>query len=95
MNARGGTVADHLRNIPSRVKEVAGYGAHHGAAVAITVVSTMSGSGYRTFHPVFPEGEARTEFDKLVDDLSIVADAIVDTISLDAVVGSVFTEESD
>ena len=55
----------------------------------------MSGSSYRTFHPVFPEGEERTEFDKLVDDLSIVADAIIDTISLDAVVGSVFTEGSD
>ena len=95
MNARGGTVADHLRNVPSCIKEVAGYGAHQGAAVAIAVVSTISGSGYRTFHPVFPEGETRTEFDKLVDDLSIIADAIVDTISLDAVVGSVFTEESN
>ena len=58
MNARGGTVAARLRNIPSHVKEVAGYGAHRGTAVAIAVVSTMFGSDYRTFHPIFPEGEA-------------------------------------
>jgi hypothetical protein len=95
VNARGGTVAARLRNIPSCIKEVAGYGAYRGDAVIIIVVLTMSGSDYRTFHPVFPEGEAREEYEKLVDDLSVVADAIIDDISLDAVVGSVFAEESD
>ena len=95
MNARRGTIADHLQNIPSRVWEIASYGAHQGAAVAIAVVSTMSGSDYRTFHPVFPEGEAREEFYELVDDLSVVADANVNDISLDAVIGNVFGKESD
>ena len=63
--------------------------------VAIAVVSTMSGEDYRTFNPVFPVGDAREEFDELVDDLSVIDDAIVDDISLDAVVGSIFGEESD
>ena len=95
MNARGGTVAARLQNIHSRIWEIAGYRAHQGATVAIAVVLTMSGSDYRTFHPVFPEGEAREEFDELIDDLSVVADAIIDNISLDAVVCSIFGEESD
>ena len=95
VNARGGTVAADLQNIPSRVREVAGHGAHQGAAVAIAVVLTMFGEDYRMFDPVFLVGDAREEFDELVNDLSIVADAIVDNISLDAVVGSVFGEESD
>ena len=55
----------------------------------------MSGEDYRTFNPVFPVGDAWEEFDELVDDLSVIADAIVDNISLDAVVGSVFGEESE
>jgi len=55
----------------------------------------MSGSDYRTFHPVFPEGEAQEEFDELVDNLSVVAEAIIDDISLDAVIGNVFGVESD
>jgi len=75
---------------------VAGYGGHRGAATVIAVVSTMFGADYRQFQPVFREwGEAREEFEELVDDLSIVADAIIDGVSLDAVVSSDFGEESD
>ena len=55
----------------------------------------MSGSDYRTFHPVFPESEAREEFYELVDDLSVVADAIAEDVNLDAVISNVFAEESD
>ena len=56
----------------------------------------MFGADYRQFHSVFPEwGEARGEFEELVDDLSIVCNAIIDDVSLDAVVSSDFGEESD
>ena len=83
-----------LQNIPSRITEVAGHGAHEGAARAIAVVSTMSGADYRQYQPVFPEwGAVWEEFEELVDDLSIVADAIVNDVSLEAVVSSVFGEE--
>jgi len=41
VNARGSTIAAHLRNIPARVKEVAGHEAHEGAARAI------AGADYR------------------------------------------------
>ena len=76
--------------------EVAEHGVHASAARAITVVSTMSGADYQQWEPVFPEwGAAREDFEELVDDLSIVADAIVDDVSLDGVVSNVFGEESD
>ena len=94
MNARGNTVAARLRDIPNRVREVTGHGVHRGAATAIAIVSTMSGSDYRQLHPVFPKwGEAREEFEELVDDLSVVADVIVEDISLDAVISNIFSEE--
>ena len=95
VNARGGTVAARLQNIPDHVREIAGHGVHLGAVVTIVVVRTMSGSYYRTFHPVFPEGKEREEFDELVDNLSVVADAIAEDVSLDAVISNVFGEESD
>jgi len=45
--------------------------------------------------PIFPKGEEQEEFDELVDDLSVVADAIAEDVSLDAVISNVFGEESD
>ena len=93
---RGSTVVARLRNIPTRVKEVAGHGVHTGAATAIAVVSTMSGADFRQWEPVFPEwGIAREDLDELVDDLLFVADAIVDDVSLDWVISNLFGEESD
>ena len=96
MNARGSTVAARLRNVPARVMEVAEHGVHAGAARAIAVISTMSGADYRQWEPVFPEwGEVRNAFDELVDDLSLVTDAIVNDVSLDGVVSNLFGGESD
>jgi hypothetical protein len=56
----------------------------------------MSGADFRQWEPVFREwGAAREDFDELVDDLSLVADAIVDNVSLDGVVSNLFGDESD
>ena len=96
MNARGSTVAARLRNVPARVTGVAKHGVHLGAARAIVVISTMSGVDYRQWETVFPEwGEARNAFDELVDDLSLLADAIVADVSLEGVVSNLFGAESD
>ena len=96
MNARGRTIGTRLRNIPACVKEVARYGAHEGATRAIAVVSTMSRADYQQWETVFPErGAAREDFEELVDDLRYVADAIIDDVSLDGVIGNLFGEESD
>jgi len=96
VNARGSTVATRLWNIPARVKELARYGAHEGAARAIAVVSTMSGADYRQWEPVFPEwGAVREDFEELIDDLYFLADAIIGDVSLDGVVGNLFGAESN
>ena len=96
VNARGSTVAARLRNVPARIMEVAEHGVHAGAARAIAVVSTMSGEDYRQWELVFPEwGEARNAFDEMVDDLSLLADAIVADVSLEGVVSNLFGAESD
>ena len=96
VNARGRTIGARLRNIPACVKEVARYGAHEGAAWAITVVSTMSGAHFWQWEPVFPKwGAVRGYFEELVDDLHFPADAIVGDVSLDGVVGNLFGEESE
>jgi hypothetical protein len=90
------TIAARLRNIPARVNEVACYGAHKGAARAITVVSTMSGANYRQWELVFPEwGVAREDFEELIDYLHFPANAIVGDVNLDGVVGTLFGEESE
>jgi len=93
VNARGDTVVARLQDVPHRVREVSRHGVHRGAAVAIAVVQTMSGSDDRTFHPVFPVGEEQEDFYELVNDLSIVADAVVEEVSLDAVISNVFDDE--
>ena len=96
VNARGSTVAARLRNVPARVMEVAEHRVHAGAARSIAVVSTMSGADYRQWELVFPVwGEARNAFDELVDDLSLLADAIVADVSLEGVVSNLFGAESD
>jgi hypothetical protein len=96
VNARGSTVAAHLRNIPAHITELAEHGVHAGAAKAIAVVSHMSGADYRQWEPVFPEwGEARNAFDELVDDVNLPADTIVADVSLEVVISNLFGGESD
>ena len=95
VNARGGTIAARLQDIPNRIQEIAGHGVHQGAAMALAVVQTLSGNDLRTLHPIFPEGEAREEFNELVDDLGMVATAITEDVRLDAVISNVFAEDSD
>ena len=96
VNARGDTVAARLQNIPTRITEVAEYGAHEGAARAIAVVSTMSGADYRQWVPVFPElGLRRDAFEELVEDLYYPADAVARDVSSEGVISNLFGEESD
>ena len=95
VNARGDTIAARLQDIPNHVQEVAGHGVHRGAAVALAMVQTLFGNDLRTLHPIFPEGEAREDFEELVDDLYLPVDAVVGDVSLDGVVSNLFGEESD
>jgi len=93
VKAQGDTVAARVQDIPAHVQEVTGHGVHRGAAVALAMVQTLSGNDFQTLHPIFPEGEAREDFEELADDLGIVASTIGEEVSLDAVVSNVLTDE--
>ena len=94
VNTRGDTVVARLQDTRNHVREVAWHGAHQGTAVAIAVVQTMFRTDYRTFQPVLPvAGEEQEDFYELVDDLSIVADAVAEEINLDVVISNIFNDE--
>ena len=82
MNGRGDTVADRLRDAPRRVREVAGHGVRRGAAVALAMAQYQSGHDFQQVEPV-----------DLADDMEMVASAISDDISIEAVIGNVFADE--
>ena len=66
---------------------------HRGAAVSLAVAQTLFRNDIRTLHPIFPEGEAQKGFEELADDLGMVATAIAEDVSLDAVVSNVLGDE--
>ena len=46
MNLRGDTVADRLRDIPARARELATVGVREGAARALTLARMQSGDNF-------------------------------------------------
>ena len=93
VNAQGKTVAARLQDIPNRIQEIAGHGIHRGATVALAVVQTMSGNYFRMLQPIFPQGEAREEFEELVDEPDGIATVISDEIHVGNVINNVFADE--
>ena len=82
-----------LQDIPNHIQEIAGHGIHHGATVALAVVQTLSKKDLWTLQPVFPLGQAREEFEELVDDLDGVTTVISDEIHVGNVINNAFTDE--
>ena len=93
MNAQGDTVVACLQDVRNRVREIAGHGVHRGAAVTLAVVQTLSENDLRTLHPICPEGEAREDFEQLIDDLGVVATTIKEEVNLNAVISNVLADE--
>jgi hypothetical protein len=57
------------------------------------MAQTLSENNLQILHPNFPQGEARVEFEDLVDDLDGVATLISDEVHVDNVINNVFTDE--
>ena len=95
MNARGNTVVDRLRDIPHRVRQVAGLGVRRGVAVALATSQYQSGHDFRQVEPVsFALGnEEWEEFEELADDMEMAASAISEEISIEAVIGNIFADD--
>ena len=95
MNARGDTVAARLRDIPHRIREVAGHGVRCGAAVALSTAQFESGHDFLQVEPVhLPLGyEDWWAFEELADDMEMAATAISKDISIEAIIGNVFADD--
>ena len=95
MNARGNIVAARLRDIPNRVREVAGHGVRRGAAVALATAQYLSGHDFLQVEPVnLPlGGEDWWAFEELADDMEMVATTISEDISIEAIIGNVFADD--
>ena len=95
MNARGDTVAARLRDIPRRIREVTGHGVHRGAAVALATAKYQSGHDFLQVEPVHLPlgGEDWWAFEELADDMEMVATAISEDISKEAIIGNVFADD--
>ena len=95
MNACGDTVAVRLQDIPNRIREVAGHGVRHGAAVALAAAQFETGHYLLQIEPFhFPLGsENWWAFEELADDMEMAAAAISADVSIEAVIGNVFADD--
>ena len=89
------TVAARLRDIPRRVREVAGHGVRRGAAVALATAQFQSGHDFLQVEPVhLPLGsEDWWAFKELADDMEMAATAISEEVSIEAVIDNVFADD--
>ena len=95
MNARGDTVAARLQDIPNRVREVAGHGVRHGAAVTLATAQFQTGHDLLQIELVhLPLGsEDWWVFEELADDMEMAAAAISEDVNIEAVIGNVFADD--
>jgi len=93
VNARGNTA--RLQDIPNRVREIAGHGVRRGAAVALTTTQFQTGHDLLQVELVhLPLGSKDWwVFEELADDMEMAAAAISEDISIEAVIGNVFTDD--
>ena len=95
VNARSDTIAARLQDIPNRVREVAGHGVRRGTAVALATAQIHSGHNFLKVEPVhlLLGSEDWWAFEELADDMEMAAAAISEDVSIEAVIGNVFTDD--
>ena len=95
VNARGDTVAAHLRDIPRRIREVAGHGVRHSTTVALATAQFQSGHDFLQVEPVHRPlgGGDWWAFEELADDMEMAAAAISEDVSIEAVISNVFADD--
>ena len=95
MNARGDTVTARLQDIPNRVREITGHGVRRGAAVALAMAQFETSHDLLQVEPVhFPLGSKDWwAFGELADDMEMVAAAISEGVSIEAVFGNIFADD--
>ena len=95
MNARSDTIAARLQDIPNRVREVAGHGVRHGAAVALATAQFQTGHDLLQVKPVHPllGSEDWWVFEEITNDMEMAAAAISEDVIIEAVIGNIFAND--
>ena len=84
-----------MRDIPRRVREVAGHRVRQGTDVALATTQYQSGHDFRLVEPVDLAlgSEDWWAYEELTDDMEMAASAISEDISIEAVIGNVFADD--
>ena len=84
-----------MRDIPRRVREVAGHRVRQGTAVALATVQYQSSHDFRLVEPVDLAlgSEDWWAYEELTDDMEMAASAISEDISIEAVIDNVFADD--
>ena len=90
VNARGAVPVVRLHDTPNRVREVALPGVRHGAATALAAAQARSGQNLQLLPHGFLDAAYPGEQERLVEEFSMAAEAIVNITSMRDVVNKVF-----
>ena len=90
VNARGSLIDARLQDIPAHIQEIALHGIRHGAAVALTVAQVQTEHDLHTMEVGFPTDDGPEKHEDLLEEFTVVAEAIVDITSAQDVVNKVF-----
>jgi len=90
INAWGSSVDARLQDILACVQEIALHGVCHGASVALTMVQVQIGHELHAMETGFPVGDGPEEHKDLLEEFTMVAEAVVDITSSQDVVNKVF-----
>ena len=90
VNASGYPIDVHLQDILARVQEIALHGVRHGAAVALTAAHVQTRHDLHTMEVGFLIDDGPEGHEDLIEDFTVVAEAIVDITPAQDVVNKVF-----
>ena len=90
VNARGSLIDARLQDIPACIQEIALHGVPHSASVALTTAQVQTRHDLHAMEIGFPIGDGPEGHEDLIEDFTIVVEAIVDITSTQEVVNKVF-----
>ena len=91
VNARGAVPIVRLYDILNRVREVALYGARHGAATALAAAKARSGHNLWLLPHGFPDAVHPRDHERLTEDFLSAVDSMAFNTLANDIVGKVFS----
>ena len=81
VNAQGSSIDARLQDVPVRIQEIALHGVHHGAMVALTAAQVQTEYELHAMETGFPTSDGPKEHEDLLEEFTVVVEAIVDITS--------------